>query len=82
MKKAIRLIVVMVAILAFASATVSMAATEYYVAKDTQGKVSIVDKKPADAASIVKGPFPNKGDAEKAMKAAETGKPSALPSGK
>ncbi len=44
MKKAVRFIVVMVALLAFASATVAMAVTEFYVAKDLQGKVSIVDE--------------------------------------
>jgi hypothetical protein len=82
MKKAIRLLVVMMALVAFASSTVAMAATEFYVAKDAQGKVSIVDKKPVDAASIVKGPFATKPEAEKALKAAETPKPAAQPSGK
>lgn len=82
MKKAVRLIVVMVALMAFASATVAMAATEFYVAKDAQGKVSIVDKKPAQATSIVKGPFATKAEADKAMKDAETAKPAAPPSGK
>jgi hypothetical protein len=82
MKKGIRLMVAVVAIMAFASATVSMAATEYYVAKDVHGKAAIVDKKPADATSIVKGPFPNKEDAEKAMKTGDTAKPAPLPSGK
>jgi len=82
MKKAVRFIVVMVALLAFASATVAMAATEFYVAKDAQGKVSIVDKKPAQATSIVKGPFATKAEAEKAMKDAATEKPAAPPAGK
>jgi hypothetical protein len=82
MKKAVRFIVMMVALLAFASATVAMAASEFYVAKDSQGKVSILDKKPADAKSIVKGPFATKAEAEKAMKDAETGKPAAPPLGK
>jgi len=82
MKKAIRFMVVMVALLAFVSATVAMAATEFYVVKDAQGKMSIVDKKPADAASIVKGPFETKAEAEKALKAAETAKPGIPPAGK
>lgn len=82
MKKAVRFIVVMVALLAFASATVATAATEFYVAKDAQGKVSILDKKPADAKSIVKGPFASKAEAEKAMKDAATDKPAAPPAGK
>lgn len=82
MKKAVRFIVVMVALLAFASATVAAAASEFYVAKDSQGKVSILDKKPADAKSIVKGPFATKAEAEKAMKGAETAKPETPPLGK
>jgi hypothetical protein len=82
MKKAVRLIVVMVALMAFASATVALAATEFYVAKDSLGKVSILDKKPADAKSIVKGPFATKAEAEKAMKDAETAKPAVPPLGK
>jgi len=82
MKKAVRFMVVMVAILAFASATVAMAATEFYLAKDTKGQVSIVDKKPADPTSIVKGPFATKAEAEKALKDAPTGKPAVPPSGK
>ncbi|AFM24730.1 hypothetical protein [Desulfomonile tiedjei] len=75
MKKAVQFIMVIVALMAFASATVAVAANEFYVAKDSQGKVSILDKKPADPASIVKGPFASKAEAEKAMKAAQTGKP-------
>jgi|GEM_PF-845630 len=71
MMKAVRFIVVMVALLAFASATVAMAATEFYVVKDAQGKVSVVDKKPEHATSIVKGPFATKAEAEKAL--AQTG---------
>jgi hypothetical protein len=82
MKKAVRFIVVMVALMAFASATVAMAATEFYVAKDAQGKVSILDTKPADAKSIVKGPFATKAEAEKAMKDTETAKPAVPPLGK
>jgi hypothetical protein len=82
MKKAVRFIVVIVALMAFASATVALAATEFYVAKDSQGKVSILDKKPADAKSIVKGPFATKAEAEKAMKDAETTKPAVPPLGK
>jgi hypothetical protein len=38
----------MVALLAFVSATVAIAETEIYLAKDSHGKVSIVDKRPAD----------------------------------
>lgn len=69
MKKALRFLVVMVALLAFAFGTIAMAATEFYVVKDAQGKLAVVDKKPADAKSMVKGPFKTKEDAEKALKA-------------
>jgi hypothetical protein len=74
MKKALRFLVVMVALLAFASTTVAVAAAEFYVAKDAQGKMAVVDKKPADVKSVVKGPFTTKEDAEKALKAAEAAK--------
>jgi hypothetical protein len=75
MNKLIRSVVVIVALISFAFATVAIAA-EFYVVKDAAGKMSVVDKKPADAKSIVKGPFPTKEEAEKAMKA---GKPAKLP---
>ncbi len=79
MKKAIRLIVVMVSLLCFASATVAMAATEFYVVKDLQGKMAVVDKKPADAKAIVKGPFATKEEANKAIKSTETSSPAQPP---
>ena len=69
MKRALRFLVVMVALLAFAGATVAMAATEFYVVKDAQGKMAVVDKKPEDPKSMVKGPFKTKEEAEKALKA-------------
>jgi hypothetical protein len=82
MKKILRSLVVMVALVAFATAGVAMAASEFYVVKDAQGKMSIVDTKPVNATSIAKGPFATKADAEKAMKGGETPKPSTLPAGK
>lgn len=82
MKKALRFLVVTVALLAFASATVALAATEFYVARDAQGKMAVVDKKPADAASIIKGPFTTKDDADKALKAAEKDKHEGPPAGR
>ena len=69
MSKALRLVVVVVALVAFGMATVSLAA-EFYVVKGKDGKVAVVDKKPADAKAIVKGPFKTKQEAEKAVKAA------------
>lgn len=78
MKKVLRLVVVLVALVAFASATLAVAA-EFYVAKDAKGKMVVVDKKPADAKSIVKGPFKTKDDAEKALKASAAKKPAIPP---
>jgi hypothetical protein len=68
MTKAWRLMAV-VALLAFAMATVALAA-EFYVVKGKDGKLTVVDKKPDDAGSIVKGPFKSKDEAEKALKEA------------
>jgi hypothetical protein len=67
MSKLVRIVVVVVALVAFASATVAVAA-DYYIVKDAAGKMSVVDKKPADEKSVVKGPFKTKDDADKAMK--------------
>jgi hypothetical protein len=67
MGKMIRLIVVVVALVAFGMAGMA-AAADFYVAKDKTGKMAVVDKKPDDAASIVKGPFKTKDEAEKALK--------------
>jgi hypothetical protein len=77
MGKLIRSIVVVVALVSFGFATLAIAA-EFYVVKDAAGKMAVVDKKPDDVKSVVKGPFPNKDDAEKAMKSG-AGKPAKLP---
>jgi hypothetical protein len=77
MGKLIRSIVVVVALISFGFATLAIAA-EFYVVKDASGKMAVVDKKPDDVKSVVKGPFPNKDDAEKAMKSG-VGKPAKLP---
>lgn len=69
MSKMLRLFVIVAALVAFGTATVAVA-DDFYVVKDASGKISVVDKKPADAKSIVKGPFKSKEDAEKATKAA------------
>ena len=68
MKKTIRCCIIMVALIAFGMATMAIAA-DFYVVKDASGKMMVVDKKPADAKSIVKGPFKTKEEADKAMKA-------------
>lgn len=41
---------------------------EYYVVKSRSGIVHIVDHKPKGGATIVKGPFKTKDEAEKALK--------------
>ncbi|MGO9116335.1 MAG: hypothetical protein ACLQPD_01860 [Desulfomonilaceae bacterium] len=75
MKKTLRCCIIMVALIAFGMATVAIAA-DFYVVKDASGKMMVVDKKPADAKSIVKGPFKTKEEADKAMKAGgPAGKP-------
>jgi hypothetical protein len=60
--------------LVFGISTMALAA-DFYVVKDAAGKMSIVDAKPADAKSIVKGPFKTKEEADKAMKAVSSQKP-------
>jgi len=75
MKKMLRCCIIVTALIAFGMATVTVAA-DFYVVKDAAGKMTVVDKKPADAKSIVKGPFKTKAEADKAMKAGGTaGKP-------
>lgn len=66
MTKALRLIVAVVALIAFGMATLSIAA-EFYVVKGKDGKLAVVDKKPDDAKSIVKGPLKDKAEADKAL---------------
>ncbi len=56
-----------VALLAFGTVTMAVAA-DFYVVKDAAGKMIVTDKKPDDVKSVVKGPFKTKDDAEKAMK--------------
>jgi len=73
MTKALRIGVIVVALVAFALASVALA-QEFYVVKDKAGKMSVVDKKPAYAASIVKGPFKTKDEGEKALKEASAPK--------
>lgn len=70
MENPIRLLIIVVALVAFALCTAAVAA-EFYVVKDAAGKVLVVDQKPADAKSIVKGPFPSKEEAEKSLGKAE-----------
>lgn len=77
MGKLVRSIVVLVALICFGAATVAIAA-DFYVVKDASGKMAVVDKKPDDVKSVVKGPFPSKDEAEKAMKAGAA-KPAKLP---
>jgi len=66
MSKIVRVLVIVIALVAFAMTSVALA-DEFYVVKDKAGKMTVVDKKPADAASVAKGPFKTKAEAEKAM---------------
>ncbi len=72
MSRMMRLVVVCFALICFGTATLAIGA-EFYVVKDASGKTAVVDAKPADVKSVVKGPFKTKDEAEKAMKSA--GKP-------
>ncbi len=67
MRKILRLIVVVVALVAFGMVGMASAA-DFFVVKDKAGKVAVVDKKPDDAKAILKGPFKTKEEAEKAVK--------------
>ncbi len=73
MKKMLRCCIIVAALIAFGMATAVIAA-DFYVVKDAAGKMMVVDKKPADAKSIVKGPFKTKAEADNAMKAGGTAK--------
>jgi len=80
MRKTILSVCLAVGLLAFVFGSFA-AAAEFYVVKDAAGKVSVVDQKPADAKSILKGPFPTKADADKELKAQGSAKkPVKLPS--
>jgi hypothetical protein len=73
MKKMFRCCVILSALIVFGLVTVALAA-DFYVVKDADGKMAVVDKKPADAKAIVKGPFKTKAEADKEMKAGATTK--------
>ena len=73
MKKMLRCCIILSALIAFGMATAAVAA-DFYVVKDAAGKMAVVDKKPADAKSIVKGPFNTKAEADEALKAGATTK--------
>ncbi|MCL5124419.1 MAG: hypothetical protein M1511_07985 [Deltaproteobacteria bacterium] len=73
MKKALRIMLVVLSLSAFVFAT-SALAEEFFVVK--QGaKMAVTDKKPADVKSVVKGPFKTKAEAEAALKSAVKPKP-------
>ena len=63
----------LVALLAFGTVTMAVAA-DFYIVKDAAGKMVVTDKKPDDVKSVVKGPFKTKDEAEKAMKSATPAK--------
>ena len=75
--KHLRLIVVLATLIAFAATGLALAGSatktekggEFYIVKGKDGKMSVVDKKPADPKTVVKGPFKTKKEADEAMKA-------------
>jgi hypothetical protein len=73
MKKLLKLLVLAVAAVFVMVALVS--AAEFFVVKGADGKPAVVDKKPDDAKSVVKGPFASKEEAEKALKDAASAAP-------
>ena len=83
--KHLKLIVVLAAMIAFVATGLALAgsatkaAGEFYVVKGADGKMAVVDKKPADAKTIVKGPFKTKKEAEDAMKALSSAGPPSQP---
>jgi hypothetical protein len=64
--KALILIMAGVLLMAFGSVN-PVAAEEYYLVKSRSGVVRIVDHKPTGGATIVKGPFKTREEAEKAL---------------
>jgi len=56
-----RILLVFAVLLALCSAAF---AAEFWVTRGPGGKMVIVEQKPADAAVIVKGPFPTRAEAE------------------
>ncbi len=74
MKRALRVMLVVLSLSVFVFAT-SALAEEFFVVKEA-GKMAVTDKKPADVKSVVKGPFKTKAEADAALKAAAgTSKP-------
>jgi hypothetical protein len=69
--KTFHLIVAIVALTAFAFSGVAIATGTFYVAKDAAGKMMVVDKKPANAKMVVKGPFKSMEEAKKALEVAK-----------
>jgi hypothetical protein len=77
--KKLFLALVLVITTAFLAASPALAA-EYFVVKSRSGILRIVDHKPTGGATIVKGPFKTREEAEKAIKSApETKAPDAKP---
>lgn len=64
--KPIILVAVIVLLMAFGSVNRALA-EEYYVVKSRSGVVRIVDHKPKGNATIVKGPFKTREEAEEAL---------------
>ncbi len=67
----LKVLVVTVALCAFALTGFALAADQYWVVKNQKGQVMILDQKPGRDYKVIKGPFDNKDDAQKAAYMAE-----------
>ena len=74
--KSLLIALLLVGTVAILGASPTLAA-EYFVVKSQSGILNVVDHKPQGGATIVKGPFKTKEEAEKAMKSAKDTKPPA-----
>jgi len=79
--KKLKLMVLAVAFVVFGMTGFSMGA-EYYVVKSQSGLLNVVDHQPKGGATVVKGPFSSREEADKAIKALKgTSAPAAKPEG-
>jgi len=77
----LRLIALTVTLVAFGMTTLSMGA-EFYVIKSRSGLLRVVDHKPRGGATVIKGPFSSREEADKAIKELRgTGRIPARPEG-
>lgn len=78
----IKTIIVLFVVCAVAFAAGPSVAAEYYVVKSRSGILMVRDHKPQGAATIVKGPFQTKQEAEEALRKAGGGDSGGKPTAK